>query len=325
MADIIRLIDEIRNAERESSVTPEIVADVLSAIYDEIPDKQKFLSVLTYLWFSKGTEENPQLRINFRAVDGTETSAGVPMASDPATLAGIISYRDYTRFNAAARLFQELWKIAVGQWGGYDADTDRYTIDDLTLTYQEALKVYQAGAFLYGVEQQYSGSCAIRCNLPPAYGWNNNMSLTQKYDSNSTIEVAILANHPDAACTVGTLHRNVFRNCSRLRRIATVLRGDSFDFAGCTMLEDVRFNGIQKNSSFADCPNISANSLSSLISNSAATALITVTVHPDVYAKITGTYDWSKNTEGGSFGPSRLIWESLPAFASEKHITFTTA
>ena len=343
MAEINSLIDNIRDAEQEDAISPEMVATTFDAVVEyadglmeNIPlasasattaglmshtDWLKLQTALTYVWLSDGTDENPQIRLNFRAIDGTENSAGIPMASAGNTHAGFLSHTDWLRFNAAAKLFQELWKIAVGEWGSYDAQADRYLIADLSLTYTEALKTYHAGALSFSAEQQYAGGLGIRVNLPPTFGYNNTVTQTQKFYGNGTIEVAILARSPNGFCCFSSVLPTFFSGCKKLRSIPTQIRTDSFSFTGCTALADVKLYGIKANSSFADCPAISSESLSYLITNSAATAEapVIITVHPDVYAKISGTYSWS-----GSSSQAR-IWESLAPLAAAKHITFLSA
>lgn len=71
--------------------------------------------------------------------------------------------------------------------------------------------------------------------------------------------------------------------------------------------------------------NLSALSLASLqylVTNSANTDAITVTVHPDVYAKLTGD---TTNAAAAALSADELAqWQALFAQAAEKQITFAT-
>lgn len=107
-----------------------------------------------------------------------------------------------------------------------------------------------------------------------------------------------------------------FWNCSKLKNISGVIavgNCTSFNngFKGCTSLEDVQFSGIKSSISFPDSPLLSLASLQYLVKNSAnGSTAITVTVHPDVYAKLTDT----ANTE----------WNKVLTDAVAKNISFAT-
>ena len=87
----------------------------------------------------------------------------------------------------------------------------------------------------------------------------------------------------------------MFLNCPNLR-IAYPLdvRGvmSAVDcFKGCVALQEVRLFGISFSCSFADSPLLSKASLLYMISNAAPTVAITITLHPDAYARLAGDAD----------------------------------
>lgn len=81
-------------------------------------------------------------------------------------------------------------------------------------------------------------------------------------------------------------------------------------FNGCEWLEEFRLYGLKVNIGFPKNGAISYASMEYLISNAANSNAITITVHPDVYAKLTD----EANAE----------WHQLLTDAAAKNITFAT-
>ena len=108
--------------------------------------------------------------------------------------------------------------------------------------------------------------------------------------------------------------RYAFRMCSSLRTIVPILKvssvSDEFTetFRNCFALETVKLQGLKKDVSFADSPKISLESLQYLVDNAGNGSTITVTVHPDTYAKLTD--------EGNE------QWHAVNTAAQEKQISF---
>ena len=74
-------------------------------------------------------------------------------------------------------------------------------------------------------------------------------------------------------------------------------------FGQCPALENIRLSYLSINISFADSPLLSLTSIQYMVDNAANTTPITITLHPDAYARIT---------------------EELIAQAAAKQITFAT-
>ena len=130
---------------------------------------------------------------------------------------------------------------------------------------------------------------------------------------------------------------NMFHNCRVLRKIIghiVMIKTDANQttnmFSGCAELREVSIRRLTQNLSFADSPLLYYTSLSYLVSNSSNTAAITVTVHADVYAKLTRTYEGSVisliGDEAAETGQDVMTlagyWNKLPAAAAEKNISF---
>lgn len=80
-------------------------------------------------------------------------------------------------------------------------------------------------------------------------------------------------------------------NCSKLRKILNIINvsmGGIYNaFDGCTSLEEVLLQALNKNVSFPNSPLLSKESLLYMINNCASNVSFTITLHPDVYAKCT--------------------------------------
>lgn len=219
-------------------------------------------------------------------------------------------------------VFDDMWLAAVGTRGTIDhthyddadADGNRrhtpYCLNTLWLTYEEAVGIYT-----HSVPTTNTLVCAF--SDPPHYrtnlvrnssgGWG--FSLNRAFLRNKVIEVAMVGNG-----NVESLDY-AFYECTSLRRII----GD-IDLAGrgiggtalpyCRCLEEFRFGRLGANADLASCRAVSLESLRYLISKRHNSNTITITVHPDVYAKITDT----TNTD----------WYALLDLAASKNVNIAT-
>lgn len=105
-----------------------------------------------------------------------------------------------------------------------------------------------------------------------------------------------------------------FMRCDALREIDTPIQftaSPDSAFNSCASLEEVRIYKIAYNISFASSPLLSLASLRYLVENAANTKAITLTVHADVFAKLTD----ESNTE----------WHAVAVAALAKNITIASA
>lgn len=86
---------------------------------------------------------------------------------------------------------------------------------------------------------------------------------------------------------------SVFRYCSALQRVDGVIDVSSagntitYSFVGCVKLQEIRIHGIKNPVMFNDCPLLSVESITYMVENAINTAPITITLHPDAYARLT--------------------------------------
>lgn len=86
----------------------------------------------------------------------------------------------------------------------------------------------------------------------------------------------------------------MFRFCSSLHTIKGLTMAQNIQadgarsaFAGCVKLRNIELREAKVNISFSDSPLLSLDSIQYLVANAANTTPITVTLHPDAYARLT--------------------------------------
>lgn len=119
--------------------------------------------------------------------------------------------------------------------------------------------------------------------------------------------------------------QNMFRNCTGLKYIYGALAFASnvnvfgaFDF--CSSLEEVRIKNLAKSLQIAQSPKLSLDSLAFMVQNAANTTAITITVHADAFAKLTG--DTTNEAAAALTDEELAQWAQVLTDALEKNITF---
>ena len=97
------------------------------------------------------------------------------------------------------------------------------------------------------------------------------------------------------------------------------MRGLNFNAPALVTL-DIR--NLKMSLNLSKCPLIDLTSWQGLVSRAANTDAITVTVHPDVYAKLNG--DMTNEAAAATPADELAQWQALIAQAAEKQITFAT-
>lgn len=160
-------------------------------------------------------------------------------------------------------------------------------------------------------------SVDIPVNLPP-----------RKVPNQFTSEVNVTANSTFTGsnfktiylCPASTFVR--FSDCSYLfyecRQLVTIVGGMTFEnkhnnaaLTGCKSLQEIRIKQLRYNVNLKDSPLLTLESFQYLVENATNTSAITVTVHADVYAKLTD--------------PQQADWYAVNTAAQGKQISFATA
>lgn len=160
-------------------------------------------------------------------------------------------------------------------------------------------------------------SVDIPVNLPPRKAPNQFTSLLSVTAYSAFTESKFKTIY---LCPESTFVR--FSNCIYLfyqcRQLVTIVGGVTFEnanhndaFTACKSLQNVKFRQLRYNVDLKDSPLLTLESFQYLVENAANTSAITVTVHADVYAKLTD--------------PQQADWYAVNTAAQGKHISFATA
>ena len=190
--------------------------------------------------------------------------------------------------------FVDMWNSACGIYGKYNADTGYFELNGLVdITYKEAVLIYanrrKGSLENFGFYAQYKG----RTNLMPWLDnghFNYSRGMEYMFSNCTNMEVARVNTDGSHVVTPTSMLR-MFINCGKLRKVLGVLNVMATTqiqqaFEGCAQLQEVQIRGLKIDLSLSDSPLLSLDSLSYLVAQSAASKPITVTVHPEVYAKL---------------------------------------
>lgn len=215
---------------------------------------------------------------------------------------------------AKRQCFIDMWCRAWGQYGGYDydaGDNAPFLGNGLRMTYEEALDVWNASQVFLSkhrdAEAPTMGNTAIRTVLPVEYITNANFHNFFRGCTNLEVARIIGGN-------VTTFY-GIFAGCKKLREaigLVTTANTNGFAdaFTGCVELEYVEIRQLKQDVSLADSPKLSKESLNYIVKNVSTVAQPTITVHPDVYAKLTDE--------------SNAEWHAILTNAIDKKISFAT-
>lgn len=228
-----------------------------------------------------------------------------------------------------------LTKRAVGR---YNESTGYFELNGLTdITYQQAMDIYRftSGAFPGNVTEDCNntyGYAKFRTNLP-SNGVKHVLEIYDMFYHNEILEVVRLPQYYSDGVHLHKNTRGAFCGCYKLKEILNVMLAPQCisssktwvdTFYKCVLLETVRIKNLYGNISFAHSPLISSDSISYLVENRTAahTDVITVTVHADTFAKLTGD---TTNPAVAALTPAELAqWQQILTAATAKNISFTT-
>lgn len=224
-------------------------------------------------------------------------------------------------------VFDDLWRVYVGEFGDIDYGHTEdgvakpYMLNELWFTYDEALEIHAVSvgktinASTARTHCAFSHHLKTRTVYPVFMGHGDvQASFEGICAGNEKIEVLrVVDNAPNNA--IKSLSYAFYR-CYNLRHIYgnLVIVGVGVGkpaFEGCAKLETLFLKDINRDIDLRDCKALSLESVSFMVANrrNDGTA-VTITVHPDVYAKL---------TDG-----ALPEWGAVLTDALAKNITFAT-
>lgn len=225
------------------------------------------------------------------------------------------------------------WKVSGTVYGKYDPENapdaeHPFMGNDVWMTYEEAILVWElsiheplmslAGAFT---------NAPCRTFLP---------ILSRDLKERGAISLKGLCSHNETVevLNMGSIKASdlfdAFVFAKNLKKVLGVIdvseitntRGFWYFTDQAIVLSEISLKGLKVSMSMGHNPLLSLASLQYLIANAANTATITVTVHKDVYAKLTGD---TTNAAAAALTEEELAqWQALVTTAAAKSISFAT-
>ncbi len=224
-----------------------------------------------------------------------------------------------TREEIKKDLFIDLW--VKGYDCQYDGTKEKpFTCNTVELTYDEAIAVYNTPRFMQYNSGQFSllnpMVKTIILGLDRAMGRIEDIRNT--FRTPSLVAVRVCIDNPNQITySPYTDISYAFYGCTNLKKILGIIGFESQTanktdkaFGGCKALEEVKIYHLRSDVSFHSSPLLSFQSLDYIVTNAANSNAITITVHSNVYAKLTDE--------------TNIEWNTLLNTAAEKNISFAT-
>ncbi len=246
----------------------------------------------------------------------TEYNAGIMTAEYVKVLKALLdAVNSYTEES----LFRKMWAAASGKW----TEAGGYTMNGLTLTYEEAVAVYTqtAGAWKNGAGLLPNGMYnALKCrtNIPVFTPFSR--SVTGLFQWCPGLETAAIE-----ALTVSRSMTYSINSCAKLTKISGVIDVRACTsiaecFKSCPLLKEMQLKGLRTSVNLSGAPSLNYDTMRYIVDEATNTAAITVTVGGELYNVITGA---AAPTE--ERGGTAEQWAQLLADATARNISFASA
>ncbi len=230
---------------------------------------------------------------------------------------------------AKNRMFIDIWNSACRRYGTYNAETGYFELNGLTdITYTEAVKIYNASHPLYNADGRcYSHTFPDVRTFIPSVSFGQGGRNT--FESCPLLEsIRFVSGYGDTIRPDYGNNNFSLRSCKKLHTVLGVLDfvrcNHAVDaFLSCEKLRDIQVKNLHTDMKLPDSPLISLASLQYMVSNANNSTGITINVHADVYAKLTG--DTSYLAASALTPEEAARWQQLANDAKAKQISFVTA
>ena len=226
---------------------------------------------------------------------------------------------------AKRKVFDDLWISAAGSNGTVDHThtesgvSKPYYLNEVWMTYEEALVVYNEyyadilslqSRDIYGVTNFPPPNCGAAMQYTNYSAYNAKViNVGEGVMAKSFIGWLSIA--PKLTKIIGNINLNYWN-----------VSFESYGYLKAPLLADVSLYQLHNDFNISFLKSISLSSMQYMVNNSNATSSITVTVHPDVYAKLTGD---TTNAAAAALTSDELAqWTALVTTANSKNISFAT-
>lgn len=306
---------QTREGEAVSPVTStRTVFDENGVDLDTLLAQQKQDTDNTFKEYAKKTEVAQSLD---KKQDKLSTTSELHITSD-----NIIGLTERGR----RAVFDDMYRTAARQYGSIDYThvedgvSKPYQLNGLWLTYEEAREALERyGDGVWNLSQYASAN--IPTNIPP-----RRLILQGSLNpSQSNSKIRILCGQPNGDLTNGNFHwfLNGCTELEELRYFRFNISSATAWLQGCTKLREIRIDQRVKASfSLEWCPLLSYETFRYMTTEGRyhSNEMANVTVHPDVYAKLTG--DTTNAACAALTDAEREQWVALMERAASKNIIF---
>lgn len=238
---------------------------------------------------------------------------------------------------AKMRLFCDMFNEAAGEFGYAQIVDGQFdcVLNGLELTYEEAMEIYNLSAkFTKSILPTLEGvfnRTRVRTLLPLRCGGGvNGTSYGNLYATFQSCPNIEIIQFGEGAISCGSRNNySAFRNCPKLREIRGRIDffSDNQSFYNTPNLEEIRLHYLANSQNFRDQPKLSLASFQYMVKNRSTStninAILTITVHADVYAKLTG--DTSNEAAAALSAEELAAWQKVCTDAAAKNISFASA
>ena len=197
--------------------------------------------------------------------------------------------------------FHGYWNMLCGQiltfqdksYGGYDYATDTYTLNGLTLTEAEArrIAVYADKSIINSDTNSHFSGNGERTVLPiTIIGRATGRSMQRAFGYDSKKEALTFRHGVNDVRCVSNISET-FAGCTALKSVEGLRLAHGaqtgYAFWHCYALETLLLYNLDSDLDLGDCAELSLDSVTFILTWSAATATRTLTLHHDVYSQLT--------------------------------------
>lgn len=209
-----------------------------------------------------------------------------------------------------------------------------YWCNKIWLTYEEAMDAYNhrltPSASPAGAIRQCGPLRTVICSLHTIYG--EKLDFSRTFRLLSKLEVARLSTNDLQGVWVSNM-QGAFEGCLKLKEIMPAIIDDtdsSFSwhtaFSQCAELESFQIKELRHNLNLKESPKLSLATMQYLVNNAStkitAESPVVVTVHADVFAKLTG--DMTNEAAAALTDDEKTAWAAVLTAATSKYISFAT-
>ncbi len=216
--------------------------------------------------------------------------------------------------------FIDQWDKACGEFGRYNPTTGYFELNGLTdITYEEAVTIYTNTRYNGGkCEWLYAGFSGYRTNIPlPRSVQSSYLVGFRGFCYGAHFEVLNVR-----GIALDTTANVLTGSYKQIIGIVSLLYLNSTVDLSHGKFEDVELKFVGANLLLNKSSSLSFDSVKYLVANATNTSAITIKVHPDVYAKLTGD---TTNEAAGTLSADELAqWQQVLTDAAAKNISFAT-